>query len=74
MNKQEREAFVRNLCDSVRDHVLSKLDAVPDDWNGHELRNVIAAEFDAERSVQARGNTRRAREFRIAASRAGLRF
>ena len=42
MNKDEKHCFVTNLCDSVRDHVLSKLPQVPEEWDGHELRELIA--------------------------------
>jgi hypothetical protein len=50
MNRDEKEEFVRGLIREVEKDVLSLLAHVPEDWDGHELRNLIADTFDHERS------------------------
>ena len=64
MNKDEKHCFVTNLCDSVRDHVLSKLPQVPEEWDGHELRELIADAFAHETSLRRARGTAGLRRYR----------
>jgi len=47
MNKQEQEQFVRELTGNVLAEVLAKSVQWPDDWDGHELRQLLADAFAA---------------------------
>ena len=48
MNLKEKRAFVRSLANSVRDAILARADAMPKEWDGHELRQFLADEFARE--------------------------
>lgn len=50
MTPKDRAAFVTNLCNSVRDQVVSRTPDMPDAWDGHELRELLADLFAGERS------------------------
>ena len=41
----EKAEFVANLCDTVRDDILKKVSQMPDEWDGHELRQFIKDKF-----------------------------
>jgi hypothetical protein len=38
MNRQEQYNFVRELIGNVEGSILEKLNRIPEDWDGHELR------------------------------------
>lgn len=38
MNKQEKAQFIRSCLRGTEVALLKKLDAVPETWDGHELR------------------------------------
>lgn len=40
--KREKARFVREICRSIEQNVLGKLSSVPHDWDGLELRALIA--------------------------------
>ncbi len=50
MTKQEQHQFAEELIGSVRAGVLRHIDSdnVPEDWDGHELRQWLADLFDAQ--------------------------
>lgn len=50
LNKQEKEQFIKDLMGHVQKSMLNKLDKVPEDWDGIELRQWIADTFDWERT------------------------
>lgn len=45
MDASEKREFVSELIDNVRRDILAKVDQMPDDWNGIELRQYIADKF-----------------------------
>lgn len=45
MNRKDKKAFIRDLCNSVRDLALSRVKDMPEDWDGHELRALLADSF-----------------------------
>ncbi len=49
MTHDERAQFVIELIDNVKRGILAKLPDVPDDWDGWELRQLIADHFDEAR-------------------------
>jgi len=50
MTNQEQRKLLTNFCDQVRDHLLSRSDHWPEDWDGHELRELVIEAFTAERT------------------------
>lgn len=50
LTKQEKEQFVKDLMGHVQASLLRKLDKVPEEWDGMELRMWIADTFDWERT------------------------
>lgn len=51
--KRGKARFTRDLCGSILSDVLADIRAgrIPAEWNGHQLRELLADKFDA-----ARGN------------------
>jgi hypothetical protein len=48
MNLRGKKAFVRSLCRAVAEDIVVKLDRVPEDWNGWELRELVVRMFERE--------------------------
>lgn len=47
-NTQRDQELVRNLCNSIRDNVIAAVPFMPDAWDGHELRKLLADVFASE--------------------------
>ena len=41
MTKQEQREFIEDLIEIAKADILSKLDRIPEDWDGYELRLMI---------------------------------
>lgn len=52
MNKKEKAKFIRDTLNQTRDALLTKLDNVPESWDGHELRAWIVQ--DVARNIGSR--------------------
>jgi hypothetical protein len=61
MTRREQRTLLRNFCNSVRDALLAHSKQWPDDWNGHELRELVAYAFEHERTSLMREDGRRRR-------------
>lgn len=62
MNRAEKRKFIRDLTANVRDEVLRAVPKMPDNWDGIELRYLLAARFEA--AVMRRSSDRaRVRSF-----------
>ena len=48
--QREQRDFIVELCDGIKSIILQKLTRIPAEWDGHELRELIADTFDRERS------------------------
>jgi len=48
MTKAEQREFIKTFCDTMRDAALSKVDQMPDNWDGHELRSYLSEKFAFE--------------------------
>lgn len=57
MNKYERAMFVENFIEVVKKDLLSKMDRVPENWDGFELRWWIADTF-REQTIDYDGDRR----------------
>ena len=42
MTKEEKVRFIKTLSQSNLDHMLSKIDRIPEEWGGWELRQYFA--------------------------------
>lgn len=62
--KAEKSQFIADLIDSCHSRLLDRLDRVPDEWDGHELRQWIADTFAEQTSGALTG--KRGREYRNA--------
>jgi hypothetical protein len=59
-----KREFIRNFCDEVSRHLQAKVDEMPVEWDGHELRKLIAEEFSSEVTTAMRdGRSARARRY-----------
>lgn len=38
MNAEEKEQFITDLTNGIASHFLGKVKDLPEDWDGHELR------------------------------------
>lgn len=68
MTKQDKKKFVRDLMKSLTLDIINKVEAMPDEWDGHELRMYIAERVDNEANYLRRdkGMRKRLREYRNA--------
>ncbi len=41
MNQNKKDAFVQSIVDDLKLSVLSRIPKMPEDWDGHELRQFI---------------------------------
>lgn len=65
MTPKEQEAFIRELCDNVRDSLLKR--QYPETWDGHELRVLIAERFEQSARmslIRREPQRKRARDYR----------
>ncbi len=45
MNKREKERFIKGLIHNVENHILDKIDQMPKEWDGFELRQLVVDYF-----------------------------
>jgi hypothetical protein len=45
MREQEKKEFVESLIDRIKQDILSRIEAMPEIWDGIELRQYIADRF-----------------------------
>lgn len=64
MTQQERLALLSGFMANVQHHLVSKSDGWPDDWDGHEIRELVYRAFEFERtSLMRERYSRRRRRF-----------
>lgn len=53
MNKEEKKKFVIDLTKAVQDRIVVLIDEgkIPEQWDGHELRKLLADHFAYEMSA-----------------------
>ncbi|OJB45888.1 hypothetical protein BGV57_03170 [Burkholderia ubonensis] len=60
----QKRKFVKDLIKNVQDDVMKRIEHMPADWDGVELRQYIGKKFENEKDAFAlRGNTARGRAF-----------
>lgn len=58
MNQQQKKKFIRELCNSVRDELISKVGRMPKEWDGLELRELVERKFDDETVLTKRARSK----------------
>jgi hypothetical protein len=64
MKLNDKKRFIRNLTGSITAELISKVRNMPEEWDGHELRALLADTFAFEVSSTMRDKRgRRYREY-----------
>lgn len=63
MDKEVKKLFVNTFMNEVRDHILSKIEFMPDNWDGIELRQYIYDMFKGECSGHLKMTLRCKKEY-----------
>ena len=58
MTKEDRRQFIDDLIVDVHAHIAEKIEAMPDHWDGVELRRYIADQFEGSVGVLRHGYIR----------------
>lgn len=66
MDKADQKTLLSTFLLQMSEAILAKARHAPDDWDGHELREFAADEFDRERTTLMREDRRRKRAYRNA--------
>lgn len=61
MTTTEKIEFISSLTSAIAEDLIDKVDTLPEEWDGIELRELLADKFDAER-IQM--NRKRKSDFR----------
>jgi len=56
MNKAEQATFIDVYINSVKSFLIEKIQKLPDNWDGFELRHWIAQKFDEENLLSKRNS------------------
>lgn len=70
MTPIQKRAFVDELINNVHSAIVDKIDDMPEEWDGIELRRYIADKFEESTiilrlgRVRSRGHSRRLRDYR----------
>lgn len=49
MTRRDQKRLFREFLNQMRDSILERSDKWPDDWDGHELRELASYAFEYER-------------------------
>jgi len=63
MNKAQKIEFINELIDNVKSDVLEKVERMPDNWNGFELRWYLADKFTHKQRICETKHTERFRSY-----------
>lgn len=64
LTTKDKKTFIRNLCNSVRDELIAKVKDMPEEWDGMELRELLAEKFKRETYDVMKDNRKRLRAYR----------
>ena len=62
MNKQEKREFIDSILDMTRGWMIARLDVYPENWDGLELRQLIA-DFAQEQIAYVKMDRKRKKEY-----------
>lgn len=64
LTAKDKKTFIRNLCNSIRDELVGKVKDMPEEWDGMELRELLAEKFRRETYDVMKDNRKRMRAYR----------
>lgn len=64
--RRGKRAFIRSLTRSISESACAAVEQMPADWDGHELRELLAELFTSERMGSMRKDRRRMSAYRSA--------
>lgn len=67
MDLEEKKAFIRELSDSITESLLELTDKMPEEWDGHELRCLLAFRYELSAKmtvIRREPRSKRARDFK----------
>ena len=64
LSKQEKEKLLKDFIGNVQKSMLEKLDRVPEDWDGHELREWVGETFYFERTQAMARDKKRLKKYK----------
>jgi hypothetical protein len=65
MTDSDKRVFIHDLCENVKNSLLDSVDRMPEEWDGHELRQLIADRFAlASWTLKEKNNRRRYRAYK----------
>ena len=59
MNAQEKKQFIEALTDTIVNKLAANVDQMPDEWDGAELRQLLADKFTEANSIKMAGKRMR---------------
>jgi hypothetical protein len=63
MTRAEQKKFLEIFIDGIKGELIARSDRWPVEWDGHELRELVADAFDSERTRLMKENKKRRREY-----------
>ena len=51
MDAKQKQRFIKDLCNAIRNGLVEDVRKMPEHWDGHELRAIIAERAKAQLSV-----------------------
>jgi len=65
MDSNEKRRFIKDLCDNIKSTVVDSISKMPEEWDGIELRQLIADKARESTYILDRPeNRKRRREYR----------
>ncbi len=47
LTESEKRDLIKGLCNNIRDDLVSQVKNMPPEWDGYELRAILALKFEA---------------------------
>ena len=67
MNTADKEKFIRDICNSLRETAIDRVKHMPEDWDGIEIREYLAHVIERDYCILSRNpqpDRRRLRDFK----------
>jgi hypothetical protein len=62
MNKEEKIKFIEDVLNGTKKQLIERIDDIPEEWDGYELRRWIAETIDEQYNYMKMSN-KRARDY-----------
>lgn len=64
MNLPEKDQFVHQIMSDLKNEILKRVDKMPEDWDGHEIRQFILDYYSQNYIIGTALNGKRKREYK----------